>query len=253
MPSCRNRGPSWMRSSACDAAPHQQRIRPSGATTTRVTIEPTDPSAIALPYDDPRLSYGTWPDPDAPPDYLLPPSGYVDEPALFFFAPTVIIPALRHLYRCDWQHHRLEVDVDRFNVVDHEAEERRQRPPLSETTWQHDPFHRHGVAYRDPALRAKFVPATAGGSGTRRDFRGYEERVAQPGTLRQAGPEVQVYRPPASEQRQPTVFEGTSRAPDVRAQAERGRQSLQSAPPPARQYAPRPAPPGTEPGSAPRR
>ncbi|HUH84927.1 MAG TPA: DUF3300 domain-containing protein [Stellaceae bacterium] len=141
-----------------------------GSDGEAVTIESTDPDAIAFPYYDPRLTYGTWPDPDAPPDYFMPPSGYVEEPALFFFAPVVIIPVLRHLYHCDWHHHRLEVDVARFNAVDHDAEERRQRPPSADATWQHDPFHRHGVAYRDPALRAKFAPATTGGAETRRDF-----------------------------------------------------------------------------------
>ncbi len=46
-----------------------------GSDDDAVTIEPTDPGAIALPSYDPRLTYGTWPDPDAPPDYFMPPSG----------------------------------------------------------------------------------------------------------------------------------------------------------------------------------
>lgn len=58
-----------------------------GSDDDAVTIASTDPGAIALPYYDPRLTYGTWPDPDAPPDYFMPPSGYVEEPALFFSAP----------------------------------------------------------------------------------------------------------------------------------------------------------------------
>ena len=58
----------------------------------------------------------------------------------------------------DWRHHAIRIDHDRFQQF-HTG-----REPAGEI-WQHDPTHRHGVPYRDPATAARFLgPSRRGGA-----------------------------------------------------------------------------------------
>ena len=61
----------------------------------------------------------------------------------------------------EWRHHIIRIDHDRFQQFQTGHE-----PPGG--IWQHDPAHRHGVPYRDPATAARFL----GPAGAARGYRG---------------------------------------------------------------------------------
>jgi hypothetical protein len=141
-----------------------------------ILIEPANPDRVYPPYYDPRTVYGPWSDPDYPPYYFPPPTGYVSGPPLFFGIGIAVIPTFWGWDHVDWRRRDVHIDVDRFNRVNRQEDERLHRPPVTQDTWQHDPHHRRGVAYRDPAGRARFAtPVPGSGSpDARRSFRGFD-------------------------------------------------------------------------------
>jgi hypothetical protein len=212
---------------------------PQQTVTTQdqtITVEPANPNVVYVPVYDPTVVYGAWPYPDYPPYYFPPPPGFIFGPPIwpgFWWGPVIEIGFFRSYWgwdHFDWGRHRIGIDHDRFDRID------AHRPPFTGDTWQHDPYHRRGVAYRDPGSIAKFGRPVTGSPDARRVFRGYEGAtgVATPrtfvkpgttgapttqGTLSKQTPTIQ--RPPA------TAFEGIGRGPDIRAQSERGHASQQ--------------------------
>ena len=93
-----------------------------------ITIEPPTPETVYIPVYDPSIVYDPWPYPDYPPDYF---------PGLVGGFGTVIAP-FRGLHHCDWEHHRIDIDRDRW------ARLNGGRPPLlgSRGGWEHDPSRR---------------------------------------------------------------------------------------------------------------
>ena len=126
-----------------------------------ILIEPTNPGSVYVPYYDPAVVYGTWPYPAYPP-YYFPAPGYI--------APSLLATGLAFgtayaLGRwasggywggnVNWVGGGINIDRDRV------------------THWQHDPQHRHGVQYRNDAVRQKFANSDIrAGSADRMDFRG---------------------------------------------------------------------------------
>jgi hypothetical protein len=145
-----------------------------------ILIEPANPDRVYPPYYDPRTVYGPWSDPDYPPYYFPPPAGYVSGPPLFFGIGIAVIPTFWGWDHVDWRRRHVHIDVDRFNRVNRDEDEHWHRPPVTQDTWQHDPHHRRGVAYRDPAGRARFTtPVPGSGSpDARRGFRGFDNSGA---------------------------------------------------------------------------
>lgn len=199
-----------------------------------IIIAPVSPAVVYVPCYDAALIYGPWPYPGFPP-YAFPPlPECVFGPTLFFGVGIAIIPSLWGWNHCDWAHHRIRIDPGRFNAINRREIESLHRPSVVEDTWEHDPYHRHGVAYRDPETRARFASPSSGGSEARRAYRGYP--AAAPATARPpaaAAPSARPVSPPVAVQRgaerpAPPAFEGIGRAPTVRAQSERGYQSLRS-------------------------
>jgi hypothetical protein len=137
-----------------------------------ILIEPVNPDVVYVPAYNPTVAYGAWPYPGYPP-YDFYPSGYYPGPALIGFgAGIVVAESLRDWDRWDWRRHRIDLDDRRFSELN------RDRLPVSSGVWQHDPAHRGGVPYRDPALRERFQAAAA--PEARRSFRGYEAAPAAP-------------------------------------------------------------------------
>jgi hypothetical protein len=173
----------------------QQVVTSDGQT---IAIEPANPNLVYPPYYDPRAVYGSWPDPDYPPYYFPPPPDYVYGPSLFFGFGIAVIPTFWGWDHMDWRRRDVRIDVDRFDGVNRQEDERLHRPPVTQDTWHHDPSHRRGVAYRDPAARTRFTPQVPG-SGTpdaRRSYRGYDNatRGAGPGQQHPVQPQQQVQR-----------------------------------------------------------
>ena len=131
-----------------------------------VAIEPADQSVVYVPVYDPNAAYGVWPDPDDPP-YWFPATDGDEEVAVAVIAP------LWGWTRWHWHEHRLDIDPDRFHA--HSA----GRPP-ARGPWQHDPSHRHGVAYRDPTTAARFASSAGTQPGFPRIYRGSVEHSPMP-------------------------------------------------------------------------
>ena len=255
-----------------------------------IVIEPATPEVIYVPVYNPLVVYGVWPYPGFPPYYFPPPPGYFFGNVLLvgigFGIGFAIVEPLWGWDRCDWVHRRIYIEVDKYNVINRYEIEHRHRPRVTRATWEHDPYHRRGVPYPNPATRERFVKPMVGSPEARRAYRGYESipavrrapaeapRAQQPPTrqrpsvTRRAAPTeapvVQqapaaprpsaiqrraVRRAPVVQPAAPPAFGGIARGSDVRVQSERGRMSRETAAPRERRPAVR-AP--TRPDAAPR-
>jgi hypothetical protein len=144
-----------------------------------IVIEPTQPDTLYVPYYDPGVVYGGWPDPDYPPYYF----GAPDYIAAGLLATGLAFGAgfaLRNWvgrgyrwgggfnWRADNIYVNRPVDTNNANV----------------RSWTHDPVHRQGVRYNNPNVAQKFAGARniGGGAQTRMNFRGRGgQQVLQPG------------------------------------------------------------------------
>jgi hypothetical protein len=216
-----------------------------------ITIEPAGPGSVYVPVYNPEVVYGGWPYPEYPPDYF---PGFFPEvpigPLDYGWVDVVTIGPLFGFGHCDWHHHRIDIDAKRFSALDP------RQPAVTSSVWQHNPSHRDGVPYRDPAVRARFEGAAT--AERIRAARGFPTGAAapMPGTASTTtgfaaplpGPAVSGARPAPAEARPPVVLRPTppilqsfGRGAEVRAEALRGQTSRMSAPA-RRRFAPIAAP-----------
>jgi Protein of unknown function (DUF3300) len=242
---------------------------PQQAVTTDqnlITIEPTNPDVVYVPYYLPAI-YGPWPWAGYPPyDFGVPPDVFLGGAfigfgiGIGFFEPW-------GWYGCNWPGH---------GIVTYPPHWRPGHPPRlpnprpTPEPWHHDPLHRDGVPYRDGATATRYLGAQAGAGA--RNYRGFPpsatpahapqptpgpresrpapsapmpvprpsfERPAVPPAPRESPP---VPRPPTAAPRpyerpgvpaprtSPPAFESLGRGPQVRNEAARG-SSSRSAPP----------------------
>jgi hypothetical protein len=133
----------------------EQTVATQGST---IAILPANPQVAYLPAYDPMMAYGPWPYPAYPPVYFPPPWGYFAGPQIVFGVGFVIVPFLWNWCEPDWHHRQIHVDVHRFNDIDRFFIVHQGRPELGGEMWTHDPYHRRGVPYRNPEVRARFQP-----------------------------------------------------------------------------------------------
>jgi len=136
-----------------------------------ILIDPANPQTLYLPYYNPSVVYGTWPYPDYQPYYFPPPPGYVYS-SVGVFGFGIGIPLIITFWdwdHWDWRHHHIAIDDERFRHLNH------NRPPPIAGVWQHDPAHRHGVPYRNEAVRTQFQHVS---EEARRSWRGYGPKTA---------------------------------------------------------------------------
>jgi hypothetical protein len=161
-----------------------------------IVVEPTNPNAVAVPYYNPTVVYGAWPYPDYPPYAFPPPPGFVlGAPAFpgWWWGPVIEVSAFASFWgwdHVDWRRHDIHIDRGRF---DHLAGP--GRAPVGSDTWQHDPTHRRGVAYRDAATATRFGRPVIGSPEARRAFRGFE---SGPAAAPRAGAQSAVAQGPAT-------------------------------------------------------
>jgi hypothetical protein len=193
----------------------QQTVSTAGPA---VVIAPADPQVVHVPVYDPGVVYGSWvyaPYPYFvfPPPRLVPYGTSVGAGITFGVGRTTAWPFWGWHY-WDWPHHRLHVDVDHFTRIGG------RHPPRGGPGWWHDPRHRHGVPYRDPASTARYHGPTPP------EVRGYSP-----------GPLVPTPRPDAAAPRPSPDRVGSPPASDGSGGGRAG------APPPRSSPAPRPAAP----------
>lgn len=145
-----------------------------------ITIEPANPAVIYLPAYNPWCAYGAWPYRGYPPYYLSGTwTGYCAPADAFLIFGVGIYPRIGYWAwgHCDWRRHRIRIDHDRYQRF-----HARDEPPQG--TWQHNPAHRRGVPYRDPATAVRFLGS---GATAQRNFRGYPQAAPPQVTRGAAG------------------------------------------------------------------
>ncbi len=245
-----------------------------------IGIEPAAPGVVYVPTYDPLVVYGPWPYPAYPPYYYYPPGWIVGG---FFTFGVGIIVGTALWGRFDWHHHRIDLDVNRYqsftrvvNVDRNRSELIRGRlvPGGERLTWEHSPEHRRGVQYRSEGIQRLFGRPVAPDPAAREMFRGREDvgrpqpgrapgAEVRPGPQAGPRPERSPSRPSApsrpitpgvTQPREPGAFQGLGRGPDTRSYSDRGRESRRNVAPPPRpapRNAPsRPAPTGPSHGGA---
>jgi hypothetical protein len=204
-----------------------------------IMIEPSSPDTVYVPTYDSSCAYGAWPSTDDPPFAFAPDTGdCTPGGALIDFGAGFIPFGFWAWGNVDWHNHAIRIDHDRFRQFHSDNGNER-----TGDIWQHDPTHRHGVPYRDPATVARFLGPT--GEAVR-GYRGFAPAPAatEPATreLAPVGHEATaIIRPaagPAPPQRPlPPAFESFDRGAEVRGEAARGFSSRMA--PPASMPAPR--------------
>jgi hypothetical protein len=206
-----------------------------------ITIEPASPDIVYIPAYNPWCVYGPWPYVAYTPfDFGTWPGYCVPADAILAFDVGIYPPLDFWAWGSfDWRRHHIRIDHDRFQRF-----HSRHEPPGG--IWQHDPIHRHGVPYRDPATAARFLgPAAA----VRRDFRGFAPAPAAVPKTTAVAPSVRrapaaVGRPsvaPAAPLRPaPPAFESFGHGAQIRGEAARGFSS-RMAPAPSISAAPAPS------------
>jgi Protein of unknown function (DUF3300) len=162
------------------ASNKQQTVTTQGEGGQQVIdIEPAEPDMLYVPYYNPGVVYGAWPDVDYPPyDFGAPDYIGADLLAagLAFGGAYALGNWVGGGYRWgggfNWGGHHINVnrpvDINNTNV----------------RNWTHDPVHRQGVRYNNPNVAQRFAGARdiGGGAQTRMDFRGRGgQQVLQPG------------------------------------------------------------------------
>lgn len=129
-----------------------------------IAIVPANPQIVYVPYYDPWVAYGPWWWSAYPPVVWAPWPGYARyyRPGLsvgFWWGAPIGISTGFFFGGVDWQRRHVRVvHVDNYYV----------RPAVVERTvivapgrWRHDPSHRRGIAYRDPAAAQQRFAAPA--------------------------------------------------------------------------------------------
>lgn len=133
-----------------------------------IVITPTAPDVVYVPYYDPTVVYGAWWWPERPPmvwlpgEYMAPYGGVTIAGGIAFGLGVALVDTLFIEAWPDWRGHRV-------NLIHGPG-----GPRGPATVWSHDPAHRHGVAYRDPEVGARFhpnAPVSQPGAG----YRGHAE------------------------------------------------------------------------------
>jgi hypothetical protein len=124
-----------------------------------ISILPAEPQVVCPPVYTPAV-YGAWPYPAYPPYYFPVTVGFAFAPGFWIgFAPPIELAVFEPFWGwgwIDWGHRWIAVDTARLALVSGGG------LWFSGNVWVHNPTHRGGVAYADPATRARFDAARVG-------------------------------------------------------------------------------------------
>jgi hypothetical protein len=138
-----------------------------------IEIEPADPQVVYVPEYNPLYVYGPWWYPAYPPYYWYYPGPVIASGIIGFGFGIGLGFGFFSWCGFDWHHHGIHVDLDRARRFygGHIGERE-----IGWHTWQHNPYHRRGVVYRDRAISQRFGQSPAMSGEARRGARGYGER-----------------------------------------------------------------------------
>ena len=160
-----------------------------------ILIQPASPQYVYVPYYDPMAVYGSWMWPAYPPMAWAPWPGYVRpyRSSLsigFWWGSPVGLSQDFFFGSFDWQHRHARV-VQVNNYYYQPAQVRSAFVSRAPGEWQHDPWHRRGVAYVAPEVQRRFAGQAAVRPSQAPVQRQVQQQVVQP----------QVQQPQARPQR----------------------------------------------------
>ncbi|MBP1751526.1 MAG: hypothetical protein H6Q57_362 [Geobacteraceae bacterium] len=144
-----------------------------------IIIQPASPQVVYVPAYNPTVVYGTWPYPAYPPAYYYPPSYYAGA-AFFSFAAGVAVGAA---WGYAWGGHGdVDIDVNRNTNINRNIDRSKYKAEFKggqgRGSWQHNPSHRQGVAYRDQRTASKYNRGSSPAAvKSRENYRGRAEAV----------------------------------------------------------------------------
>ncbi|SPD75605.1 conserved exported hypothetical protein [uncultured Desulfobacterium sp.] len=151
--------------------------------TQTIIIESASPQVVYVPVYNPTVVYGPWWYPAYPPYYYYPPAYPPTAVAYSFAAGVAIGAAWGYAWgHCNWHGGDVDIDVNRNIDVNHNINRDKyanQLPSRGEGgrgSWQHNPEHRKGVAYRDQKTSQRFGQSQARTMENRQAARGYGDR-----------------------------------------------------------------------------
>jgi hypothetical protein len=157
-----------------------------------IEIEPANPTVIYVPVYDPLYVYGPWWYPAYPPYYWYYPPGVVVSGGFISFGFGVFLGlGISSWCWFDWHHHYINIDLHktgRFNRFD------RGRWNFNRHVWNHETYHRRGVAYRDMATSQHFGQTRSRISTVSPEARGYVSRSLKKQTRGLSGGTVERHR-----------------------------------------------------------
>lgn len=130
-----------------------------------IKIESPSPQVVYVPTYNPTVVYGPWPYPAYPPPPPYYPPGYVASNLVSFGLGVAAGAAWGYAWGgCNWGHGDVDIDIDRNANINRNINRENYKANLQNrsanvqggrSTFQHDPAHRKGVSYRDPATARK--------------------------------------------------------------------------------------------------
>ena len=151
----------------------QQTVTTQPSTTgsgSSIVIQPANPETIYVPYYNPAWAYGPWPYPAYPPPYYPPPPNYGAALMTGLMFGLGVAAAGAMFGGWNWNHGNTYVNVNRATSI---SANNFNANHYANGNWTHDPAHRDGVPYRDPALQQKYGQNRPG-SAERDQYRGQQ-------------------------------------------------------------------------------
>jgi hypothetical protein len=218
-----------------------------------IIIQPANPQIVYVPTYNPTVVYGAWPYPAYPPAYYYPPSYYAGAAFFGFAAGVAVGAAWGYAWgHCNWHGGgwgNVNVDINRNTNINRNINRGAYASQYSggRGSWQHNPAHRGGVAYRDQATAGRYNRgASPSAVQSRQNYRGRSEAVqrdlGRTGTGQRTGASQMNAGQRGGAQRTGTsqmsasqrssgrsnAFDGMDRGSSARANSSRGSQSRQS-------------------------
>ncbi|MGD9671622.1 MAG: DUF3300 domain-containing protein [Hyphomicrobiaceae bacterium] len=159
----------------------QQKVKKQADPKTQteyIVIEAAQPDIVYVPVYQPTVVYGSWWYPAYPPYYWNWYPGATFVRGFFWGAGFAIANNIWGWNRCDWNHRKIDIDVNRYNKINV------NRAKISSNTWQHNPQHRGPVPYRDKATREKYGK-DRGLRDKKEDFSGFDKNRGKVGGVDQ--------------------------------------------------------------------
>ena len=141
-----------------------------------IIIQPANPQVIYVPSYSPTVVYGVWAYPAYPPSYYYPPPPPA-APAYSFAAGVAVGAAWGYAWgNANWHgsgNNSVNINYNK-NINVNNNINRGKYQGGGNNSWQHNPEHRKGVAYRDGATAKQYGQSPARAAESRRgDARGY--------------------------------------------------------------------------------